>query len=166
MADLEAQTAAETAAKNKPKPDTATPLKKAREALAAVRKAISDDAEGYPPLTPVYPNSSTGRRSALARWITQSDNPLSARMAINQIWMHHFDTPLVPSVFDFGRNGKPPTNPALLDWLAVELRSQGWKMKPIHRLIVTSASTAWNRPAAVRTIPISPATRPTSITGA
>ncbi len=61
-------------------------------------------------------------------------------MAVNQIWMHHFDTPLVPSVFDFGRNGKPPAIPALLDWLAVQLRTEGWRMKPIHRLIVTSAA--------------------------
>lgn len=61
-------------------------------------------------------------------------------MAMNQIWMHHFDTPLVASVFDFGRNGKAPTNPDLLDWLAVQLQTEGWRMKPIHRLIVTSAS--------------------------
>ena len=57
-------------------------------------------------------------------------------MAINQVWMHHFETPLVPSVFDFGRNGKPPTIPGLLDWLAAQLKSEGWRMKPIHRLIV------------------------------
>ena len=61
-------------------------------------------------------------------------------MAINQIWMHHFNTPLVPSVFDFGRNGKPPTIPTLLDWLGVELTSHDWQMKRIHRLIVTSAA--------------------------
>ena len=141
IADLEAKTAAETAAKNKTQARHGdAPQEGTRGARGGCGRPIYDDAEGYPPLTPVYPDSSTGRRSALARWITHPDNPLTARMAINQIWMHHFDTPLVPSVFDFGRNGKPPTNPALLDWLAVELRSQGWKMKPIHRLIVTSAA--------------------------
>ena len=74
-----------------------------------------------PPLGPVYPPTSTGRRLALARWIVDRKNPLTARVAVNHIWMRHFGTPLVPTVFDFGVNGKPPTHPALLDWLAVEL---------------------------------------------
>jgi Protein of unknown function (DUF1549)/Protein of unknown function (DUF1553)/Planctomycete cytochrome C len=139
IADLEAKNAAKGPGKPKAAPpDTATPLKQAREALAAARKSLGDDSPTYSPLTPVYPATSTGRRRALARWIANPDNPLTARMAINQIWMHHFETPLVPSVFDFGRNGKPPTIPALLDWLAARLESQGWHMKPIHRLIVTS----------------------------
>jgi hypothetical protein len=60
-------------------------------------------------------------------------------MAINQIWMRHMGTPLVSTVFDLGRNGAQPALPALLDWLAVRLREEGWRMKPIHRLIVTSA---------------------------
>jgi hypothetical protein len=141
FADRVARNAAKEPGKTKSSPaDTATPLKQAREAVAAVRKAEADDPAGYPPLTPVYPAQSTGRRRALARWITHPANPLTARMAINQIWMHHFETPLVPSVFDFGRNGKPPAIPALLDWLAVELQSQGWQMKPIHRLILSSAA--------------------------
>ena len=67
-------------------------------------------------------------------------NPLTARVAINHIWMRHFGTPLVPTVFDFGLNGKRPTHPQLLDWLAVELMDQDWRMKPIHRLIVTSTA--------------------------
>ena len=88
----------------------------------------------------MYPTTSTGRRAALARWIASKNNPLTARVAINHIWMRHFGSPLVPTVFDFGLNGKPPTHPALLDWLAVELMDQGWKMKAIHRLIVTSSA--------------------------
>jgi hypothetical protein len=140
LADLEAKNAAKGPAKPKAAPaDTATPLKQAREAVTAARKALSEDASNYAPLTTVYPATSTGRRRALARWITHPDNPLTARMAINQIWMHHFETPLVPSVFDFGRNGKPPTLRALFDWLAARLKAEGWQMKPIHRLIVTSA---------------------------
>jgi hypothetical protein len=122
------------------KEDTAAKLKKAREAAQAARKTAQEDGPSYPPLTPVYPATSTGRRLALARWITDPDNPLAARVAINQIWMRHFGTPLVQSVFDFGRNGTPPALPALLDWLAVQLREDGWRMKPIHRLIVTSAA--------------------------
>jgi len=116
-----------------------TTLAAAREAVDAARKAISEDAANYAPLTPVYAARSTGRRLALARWITDPRNPLAARMAINQIWMRHLGTPLVSTVFDFGRNGAKPALPALLDWLAVQLRDGGWRMKPMHRLIVTSA---------------------------
>jgi len=115
-------------------------LKKAREAALAARKTIGDDNLSYPPLTPSYPATSTGRRLALAHWITDPGNPLTTRVAVNQIWMRHFGTPLVPSVSDFGRNGIPPALPALLDWLATQLRDEGWRMKPIHRLIVTSAA--------------------------
>ncbi len=141
IADLEARTGAKQPGEPEktPTPDTTTPLKNAREAVAAARKLVKEDAASYSPLTLVYPPTSTGRRRALAHWITHRDNPLTARMAINQIWMHHFNAPLVSSVFDFGRNGKPPMIPELLDWLAVELQSDGWKLKPIHRLIVTSA---------------------------
>ena len=94
--------------------------------------------DSYSPLTPVYPQTSTGRRLALARWITSRDNPLTARVAINHIWMRHFHAPLVQSVYDFGRNGTAPSHPELMDWLAVELIDSGWSMKHIHRLIMTS----------------------------
>ena len=59
-------------------------------------------------------------------------------MAVNHIWLRHFGSALVPSVTDFGANGKLPSHPELLDWLAVELMESGWSMKSIHRLIVTS----------------------------
>ncbi len=119
----------------------------ARKALEAAQKAATELSDNYTRLTPVHPAASTGRRLALARWITSRDNPLAARVAINHIWLRHFGSPLVPTVFDFGLNGKPPTNQPLLDWLAVELMENGWQMKHIHRLIVTSktyrlASTA------------------------
>jgi hypothetical protein len=89
---------------------------------------------------PAYPPTSTGRRLAFARWIADRDNPLAARVAVNHIWLRHFGQALVPSVFDFGRNGKPPSHPALLDWLASEFMDQGWNMKQMHRLIVTSST--------------------------
>ncbi|MGO9920074.1 MAG: DUF1553 domain-containing protein [Isosphaeraceae bacterium] len=116
-----------------------TKLATVRKSADIARKAIFEDGADYAPLTPVYAATSTGRRLALARWITDPRNPLAARMAINQIWMRHLGTPLVATVFDFGRNGAQPVLPALLDWLAVQLRDGGWRMKPIHRLIVTSA---------------------------
>jgi hypothetical protein len=82
--------------------------------------------------------TSTGRRLALARWITRRDNPLTARVAVNHIWMRHFGKPLVPTVANFGLGGKPPSHPALLDFLAVRFMDDGWSMKKLHRLIVTS----------------------------
>jgi hypothetical protein len=111
----------------------------ARADLKSRRQALRGNAP-YSPLGPLFPASSTGRRLALARWIAHRKNPLTARVAINHIWMRHFGTALVPTEFDFGVNGKPPTHPALLDWLAVELMDSGWKMKAIHRLIVTSSA--------------------------
>ncbi len=85
-----------------------------------------------------FPATSTGRRSALAAWLTDRQNPLTARVAVNHIWARHFGKPLVATVFDFGRKGSPPTHPKLLDWLAVELMDHRWSMKHLHRLITTS----------------------------
>ena len=93
----------------------------------------------YKRLSPTTSQQSTGRRSALAAWITHPHNPLTPRVAINHIWLRHFHAPLVESVYDFGRNGKSPTHPELLDWLAVELMENDWSMKHIHRLIVTKS---------------------------
>jgi hypothetical protein len=90
------------------------------------------------PLEQSKPAGSTGRRLALARWITDRHNPLTARVAVNHVWMRHFGKPLVSTVANFGLNGQRPTHPALLDWLAVEFMESGWSMKKLHRLIVTS----------------------------
>ena len=87
-----------------------------------------------------FPQQSTGRRTALADWIIDRRNPLTARVAVNHLWTRHMGEPLVASVFDFGRNGTPPTHPRLLDWLAAEFIDSGWSMKHLHRLIVTSAA--------------------------
>ncbi len=115
-------------------------LNEARKAHDSAQAALGQAGESYTRFGNVYPATSTGRRTALARWIASKNNPLTVRVAINQIWMRHFGAPLVASVFDFGLNGKRPTHPALLDWLAVELMDGGWRMKPIHRLIVTSTA--------------------------
>ena len=85
-----------------------------------------------------YPTVSTGRRLALARWIVDRRNPLTARVAVNHIWMRHFGEPLVASTFDFGLRTPRPVHHELLDWLAVEFMESGWSMKHLHRLIVTS----------------------------
>ncbi|MEI8019069.1 MAG: PSD1 and planctomycete cytochrome C domain-containing protein, partial [Schlesneria sp.] len=115
-------------------------LSKAKTALEAARTLLADpnQASKFPAFSPTYPQTSTGRRRALAEWIASRNNPLTARVAVNHIWMRHFHSPLVATVSDFGRNGAVPSHPELLDWLAVELMESGWSMKHIHRLIVSS----------------------------
>jgi cytochrome c553 len=83
------------------------------------------------------------RRQALAAWITGPTNPLTARVIVNRLWHHHFGTGIVDTPSDFGVNGGPPSHPELLDWLASELvdpanPADRWRLKRIHRLIVTS----------------------------
>jgi hypothetical protein len=119
--------------------------KKVAEVEKALVKAEADLKQ--PPTTAYtkrvttnYPAASSGRRLALARWIADGDNPLTARVAVNHIWLRHFGRPLVPTVFDFGRNGQRPTHPALIDWLAAEFVARGWSMKELHRLVVTSSA--------------------------
>jgi hypothetical protein len=86
------------------------------------------------------PDGTTGRRLALANWLTDPRQPLTARVLVNRIWMHHFGRGLVGTPGDFGRLGERPSHPELLDWLASELRAGGWRVKRLHRLIVTSAA--------------------------
>ncbi len=82
----------------------------------------------------------TGRRLALAAWITSRDNPLTARVVVNRLWQGHFGAGLVATPNDLGYSGARPTHPELLDWLAVEFMDRGWSLKVIHRLLVTSAT--------------------------
>ncbi|WP_422927556.1 DUF1553 domain-containing protein [Singulisphaera sp. PoT] len=127
-----ARTALDAARKNlETATDVYTPL---RGSLKTVESNTETEASRGKP----FPTTSTGRRSALAAWITDARHPLTARVAVNHIWVRHFGKPLVPTIFDLGRKGTAPTNAALLDWLAVELIEHGWSMKHLHRLIVTS----------------------------
>jgi hypothetical protein len=84
--------------------------------------------------------ASSGRRTALADWITDPANPLTWRVIANRLWQHHFGRGIVRSSNDFGRLGDLPTHPELLDWLAAEVLAQGGSMKAMHRLLVTSAT--------------------------
>ena len=86
-----------------------------------------------------FPKASSGRRKALAEWITDGRNPLAARVAVNHIWGRHFGFFIAGTPFDLGRSGAAPTHPELLDWLASELVEHGWSMKHLHRVLVTSA---------------------------
>ncbi len=113
-------------------------LADAGAAVSSTAAATWTTSTDYTPLGPSYPSESTGRRLALARWIASTENPLTARVAVNHVWARHFGRPLVGNMFDFGHNGPPPTHPALLDWLAAEFSARGWSLKHLHRLIVTS----------------------------
>jgi hypothetical protein len=83
---------------------------------------------------------STGRRAALARWLTARDHPLTARVLVNRLCQHHFGAGIVGTPNDFGVQGDPPTHPELLDWLAVEFVEHGWSLKHMHRLMVMSSA--------------------------
>ncbi len=85
-------------------------------------------------------STSTGRRTALAKWITDPHNPLTARVMVNRIWQGHFGRGIVATSSDFGRLGERPSHPELLDWLAAQFVQNGWHIKTIHRLIMTSAT--------------------------
>ena len=85
---------------------------------------------------------STGRRTALARWIVSPENPLTARVIANRIWQQHFGRGLVATPNEFGHLGQQPTHPELLDWLAGWFMRKGWSLKKLHRLILTSATFA------------------------
>ena len=94
------------------------------------------------------PESKTsGRRLAFARWLTQPEHPLTARVMVNRIWMHHFGTGIVATSDDFGVSGASPSHSELLDWLATEFVRSGWSVKHVHRLILNSST--WQQSSGV-----------------
>jgi hypothetical protein len=84
------------------------------------------------------PDTTSSGRSQLADWLLATENPLPARVMANRIWQHHFGRGLVATPNDFGKQGKPPTHPELLDYLATRFRDGGWSVKAMHRLIMLS----------------------------
>jgi len=84
--------------------------------------------------------STSGRRLAFARWLTSGDNPLVARVLVNRVWLQHFGRGLVGTPSDFGMMGERPTHPELLDWLASDFVENGWRVKRLHKLIMTSTA--------------------------
>ncbi len=94
---------------------------------------------GDPPTAiPPADGHTSGRRRALAEWLTSSENPLTARVEVNRIWYHHFGRGLVATLDNFGKMGDRPSHPELLDWLALEFMKRGWSIKEMQRLIMTS----------------------------
>ncbi len=100
----------------------------------------------------LQPNKSfertTGRRTALADWIANRNNPLTARVWMNRVWRHHFGRGIVNTPSNFGLSGELPSHPELLDWLACEFMDKGWRLKPIHKLILMS--DAWQQDDRIR----------------
>jgi hypothetical protein len=89
---------------------------------------------------PAKGSPTSGRRRAFAEWLTQPGHPLTARVLVNRLWLHHFGEGIVATADNFGVKGAPPSHPELLDWLATELVAQGWSIKAMHRLLMTSAA--------------------------
>jgi hypothetical protein len=92
------------------------------------------------PGTPELPADTPRPRTELARWLTRADHPLTARVMVNRLWQWHFGQGIVATANDFGLNGDAPSHPELLDYLAHEFVRGGWRLKPLHRLIVLSST--------------------------
>ena len=115
----------------------ATPGSFVSPGVPALLKNYSASVEIVPP----WPGAkSTGRRLALARWLTQPDHPLTARVMINRVWKHHFGHGIVRSLGNFGKTGDRPTHPELLDYLATDFIRRDWSMKSMHRQLVLSTA--------------------------
>ncbi len=99
---------------------------------------------------------SAGRRRILAEWIASPQNMLTARVIVNRVWQHHFGRGIVRSANNFGELGTPPTHPELLDWLALWLVDHDWKLKPLHRLIMTSRAYQMSSAGNERALAIDP----------
>lgn len=87
---------------------------------------------------PEIPQTVEGRRAALANWIARPDNPLTARVMVNRIWQYHFGRGIAGEASNFGKMGKRPSHPELLDWLARRFVDNGWSIKSVHRMILLS----------------------------
>jgi len=106
--------------------------------LAAAEEQLENGSAEYAALGTQYPKTSSGRRLAFARWITDRKNPLAARVLVNHVWLRHFDGPLVERTFDFGLRSDKPRHAELLDWLAVQFMEDGWSLKKLHKRILMS----------------------------
>ncbi|MFM8275236.1 MAG: DUF1553 domain-containing protein, partial [Gemmata sp.] len=124
-------------------------MPKPRDAFVLLRGEYDKKGERVQPGVPVALGAQTPRaadvtrrpatRLEFARWLASGENPLTARVAVNRMWLLHFGTGLVKTVEDFGTQGAYPTHPELLDWLATEF-ARDWDVKRLHKLIVTSAT--------------------------
>ena len=130
-----------------PTASTVQDLGTAAEVIIPKRESLGNISPGVPtilnesPLTaqPSHP-ATTGRRTALAKWLTEPTNPLTARVMVNRVWQSHFGRGLSAVTSDFGHLGEAPSHPELLDWLTQEFVSHNWSLKHLHRLMLSSAA--------------------------
>ncbi len=115
-------------------PATVIPKKTNAQPIAPGFLTILDEKPAV--IAPI--KNSTGRRLALANWLTRPDHPLTARVMVNRLWQMHFGRGIVATSSDFGHLGEKPSHPELLDWLANRFVEDGWSLKKMHRFIVTS----------------------------
>ncbi len=101
----------------------------------------------------------SGKRRALADWLTDPRNPRTARACVNRLWQYHFGRGIVPTSNDFGGLGEPPSHPELLDWLAAEFMDGGWSIKRIHRLIVLSSTYRMSSHGSTKGLAVDPSNR-------
>lgn len=128
-------------------------LAKPRTTHLMIRGDFLRKGDEVPPHTPAVlhklpSEGQTSNRLDLARWLVDPNNPLTPRVTVNRVWQVYFGRGLVATPDDFGKQGTPPTHPELLDWLARQFIKQGWSLKSLHKLIVTSA--AYRQSSAVR----------------
>ncbi|MDP7496314.1 MAG: DUF1553 domain-containing protein, partial [Roseibacillus sp.] len=108
------------------------------EAVMTTRIPIIFGGEELKATPPAHGRNTSGRRLALAQWVTRPDNPRTSRVIMNRLWQHHFGRGICASPNDFGYLGERPTHPVLLDWLATELVNKKWSLKAMHKAIMLS----------------------------
>lgn len=134
-----------------------------RQTHILVRGQYDKPSDPIEPATPAFlpppPKDLPNNRLALARWLVDPANPLTARVIVNRYWQTFFGAGIVKTSDDFGTQGEPPTHPELLDYLAHRLVTSGWDVKAIHRLIVTSATYRQSSKVTVDNLEKDPANR-------
>ena len=123
--------------------------------IASLASGDTGRAVYSPPINSI----TTGRRSALANWVANPNNPMTARVEVNRLWQHHFGKGIVATPSDFGRNGDPPSHPELLDWLALRFIRDGWSMKKLHRLMLLSNTYRQSTETDARAVKVDPTNR-------
>lgn len=121
--------AADTFVEGNPKKEKVTP---------GYPVVLDDKGLAFPEIKPTA--NATGRRLALAQWLTDPKNPLTTRVIVNRIWQYHFGRGIVGTSSDYGKLGDRPTHPELLDWLVCRFIEKGWSLKEMHRLMMCSAT--------------------------